>query len=102
VNLYANFYFWNGPTRTATCGGVDLLEVTGPEFSRGIETNSNAPLASNNFFFAVSIGAEDAIVWSGGSFAKIRVHIFPDQFAVSRHFKEPTEITLADEGVAVG
>ena len=59
-------------------------------------------LCSSDLLFAVSVGAEDAIVWPGGSFAKIRIDVFPDQFAIERHFEEPAEVALADQRVAVG
>jgi hypothetical protein len=39
---------------------------------------------------------------SGWAFAKIGIHVFPDQFAISCHLKETTEVALADERVAVG
>jgi hypothetical protein len=53
-------------------------------------------LSSNDFFLAVPIGAEDSIIWAGWSFAKIGIDELPNQFAISRHFKDAAEVALAD------
>jgi hypothetical protein len=67
------------------------------------KANSNSGrFGFSDLRFAVPVGAEDAIVWPGGSFAEVGVHKFPDQFAITGNLKEPAEVSLADQRVAVG
>src|SRR5262249_30726201 len=66
------------------------------------QTSNCCRPCSSDFFLAVSIAPEDAIVWSGGSFAEIRIHVLPDQVAVAGNLEEAAEVAFADERVPVG